>query len=514
MQAEKLLKTKYHSYIHESGTPQVACEEYHVPEHVSKHLDFITPTVHFDAKIRPPGAESGLEKRKVQPGIGSKVGQPGSGSLPKQGEILGSIENIIMELAQCDEFIVPDCLRALYLIPPVLTNLQKNAYGIVEYSPQAYLQPDLDMFFANFSKKQVQTTPTLVSIDGGVPQTIAKGFEFNGESDLDLQYGMTLVNPISVSLYQVGDNIESGSFNTFLDALDASYCTFEGGDDPTQDPAYPDPAATGFKGPNECGGAAATKVISTSYGYNEADLTPFYEMRQCQEYAKLGMQGTTVLYSSGDFGVAGNGGQCIDPATGNFNNGTSGIFTPSFPGGCPYVTSVGATQIKPNATVVEAEEACETVIFSGGGFSNVFPQPSYQKAAIANYYAKFNPPYGADRYNNSRVVRGFPDVSANGANYVVAVDGEFSLVYGTSASSPTFGSIVTIINEYRAAAGKGSVGFLNPTLYANPGALNDITQGGNQGCGTPGFTAVPGWDPVTGLGTPNTPKLLKLFLGL
>ena len=514
-EVESLLKTKYHSYTHESGTPQIACEEYHVPEHISKHLDFITPTVHFDAKIKPPTTGTDLEKRKIQPGIAHKVGQPGSGSLPKQGEVLNFIKDIITELEQCDEFIVPDCLRALYLIPPVATNLQKNAYGIVEYSPQAYLQGDLDLFFANYSRKQVQRTPTLVSIDGGYAQTQAQGFQFNGESDLDLEYAMTLVNPITVSLYQVGDPYESGSFNTFLDALDASYCTFEGGDDITQDPVYPDTTEPdGYKGPNECGGAAATKVISTSYGYNEADLTPFYEMRQCQEYAKLGMQGTTVLYSSGDYGVAGNGGQCIDPATGNYNNGSSGIFNPSFPGGCPYVTSVGATQIKPNATVVQPEEACETVIFSGGGFSNVFPQPAYQKAAIANYYAKFNPPYGADRYNNSRVVRGFPDVSANGANYVVAVDGEFSLVFGTSASSPTFGSVVTIINEYRAAVGKGSVGFLNPTLYANPGVLNDITSGGNQGCGTPGFTAVPGWDPVTGLGTPNTPKMLKLFLGL
>jgi len=93
--------------------------------------------------------------------------------------------------------------------------------------------------------------------------------------------------------------------------------------------------------------------------------------------------------------------------------------------------------------------------------------------------------------------RGFPDVSANGANYVIAIDGTFSLVYGTSASSPTFGSIVTLLNQARLDVGKKSVGFLNPTLYAHPGVLNDITTGGNQGCGTPGFTATTGWDPVS-----------------
>ncbi len=158
--------------------------------------------------------------------------------------------------------------------------------------------------------------------------------------------------------------------------------------------------------------------------------------------------------------------------------------------------------------------ACETIIYSGGGFSNVFPLPSYQSAAVKGWFANHPPPYGAERFNNSQRTRGLPDVSANGANYVIAVDGNFSLVYGTSASSPTFGSIITLINEQRYNAGKKSVGFLNPTLYANPGVLNDITQGGNQGCGTPGFQSATGWDPVTGLGTPNYPKMLNLFLRL
>ena len=133
---------------------------------------------------------------------------------------------------------------------------------------------------------------------------------------------------------------------------------------------------------------------------------------------------------------------------------------------------------------------------------------------MKHYLTAYPPPYGADRYNNSGKVRAFPDVSANGANYVVAVDGEFSLVYGTSASSPTFGSVVTLINEARLKIGKNPVGFMNPALYAHPYVLNDITKGGNQGCGTPGFQSEPGWDPVTGLGTPNFVKMLALFLGL
>lgn len=319
---------------------------------------------------------------------------------------------------------------------------------------------------------------------------------------------MTLVYPLKVTLYQTGDLVEGASFNNFLDGIDASYCTYEGGDDPTQDGVYPDPYGTAaegaYEGKEDCGKYAPTKVISTSYAYNEHDLTPFYEQRQCNEYMKLGLAGTTVLYSSGDYGVAGNLGQCIDPVTGNYTDGTYGKFNPSFPGTCPYILSVGATQVIDGETNVvtttQPEMACESVIYSGGGFSNVFPMPSYQSTAVASYFANHNPPYGADRYNNSRKTRGFPDVSANGANYVVAVDGEFELVFGTSASSPTFGSILSLINNARLLLGKSSIGFANPVLYANSYVLNDVTSGGNQGCGTAGFTAVSGWDPVTGLG--------------
>lgn len=85
---------------------------------------------------------------------------------------------------------------------------------------------------------------------------------------------------------------------------------------------------------------------------------------------------------------------------------------------------------------------------------------------------------------------------------------------GTSASTPMVAGIVTLLNELRIAKGKGPIGFLNPTLYAHPEAFNDITEGGNPGCGTEGFKCQPGWDPVTGLGSPNFPKLKEVFLSL
>ncbi|PBP19131.1 hypothetical protein BUE80_DR010064 [Diplocarpon rosae] len=561
-EAESLLKTKYHQYTHlQNGQAHVACEEYSIPESLQKHIDFVTPTVHFDTKIEPRKKRRAMHAsdiataklqtskvgHRVQPGVGLSIGSPDDKSLPKDRGRL-PFGTIIDELEHCDVSIVPDWLRALYLFPESFAANSENSYGIVEYTPQAYLPGDLDKFIKNFSEAMIGQRPILNSIDGGYLQTDRQSFVYNGESvklpsslansnltsiqNLDLEYAMSLVYLQEVTLYQVGDSVQGASFNNFLDAIDGSYCTYQGGNDPTQDGVYPNPSTEdgAYKGPENCGGFASTKVISTSYGYNEADLTPAYENRQCNEYMKLGLQGVTFLFSSGDYGVAGNSGQCIDRATGNYNNGKlslMGCFEPSprhfyvatafltpLSQESAHVTSVGATQVKPGASVTQPEEAAESVIYSGGGFSNVFDQPPYQADAVKTYFEEHKPPYGADRYNISQQSRGFPDVSADGVNYVIAIDGDFSYIYGTSASTPTFGSIMTLINGARLNVGKGPVGFINPVLYKYPGVLSDITSGGNQGCGTPGFTSVKGWTPVTGLGTPNFPKMLEKWLAL
>lgn len=343
----------------------------------------------------------------------------------------------------------------------------------MEYTPQAFLQNDLDLFFANYSPSLVGHTPIFSSIDGGIAQNISESFDFNGESALDLEYAMALASPQEVTLYQVGDIVEGASFNNFLDALDATYCTFDGGDDPTQDGIYPDPQPGGFQGPENCGGFTASKVISTSYSHNENSLTPFYLERQCHEFLKLGLMGVTSLYSSGDRGVAGRNSQCTDPITGLLNNGSSGLFTPSFPGTCPYITSVGATQVSPNSSVSDPEAASAQIIFSGGGFSNVFATPSYQVPSQAQFFRNHLPPYTSAQYNTSRKSRGYPDVAANGVNYVVYVDGVLQLIFGTSASTPVFSSLLAAINQARLNVGKSVIGFVNPVLYAHPEMFNE-----------------------------------------
>jgi tripeptidyl-peptidase I len=114
----------------------------------------------------------------------------------------------------------------------------------------------------------------------------------------------------------------------------------------------------------------------------------------------------------------------------------------------------------------------------------------------------------------NRLGRGYPDVAALGDNIAVFNKGNLTLSGGTSASTPIFASIMNRINEERLAAGKATVGFINPVLYLHPHMLTDIKNGTNPGCGTEGFAAVEGWDPVTGLGTPNFPRMLEIFMSL
>ena len=203
----------------------------------------------------------------------------------------------------------------------------------------------------------------------------------------------------------------------------------------------------------------------------------------CNAYAQLGARGVSILFASGDGGVAGS----------QSDNCTQ--FVPTFPSGCPYMTSVGATQGVP-------ETAAD---FSTGGFSNLFSVPDYQAAAVQSYLSALGGTYQG-LFNASG--RAFPDVSTQGVNFETVVDGSVSGASGTSAASPTFAAIVALLNDRLVAKGKSPLGFLNPFLYSTGAtAFNDITTGSNPGCNTNGFPATSGWDPVTGLGTPDFQKL-------
>ena len=145
--------------------------------------------------------------------------------------------------------------------------------------------------------------------------------------------------------------------------------------------------------------------------------------------------------------------------------------------------------------------------FSGGGFSNIFPRPSYQADVVDSYLSTLGDT-NAGLFNTTG--RAFPDVSTQSVSFEIRSGGAWELVDGTSAASPTFASIIALLNDRLIAAGKSPLGFLNPFLYSTgASALNDITSGSNPGCNTNGFPARSGWDPVTGLGTPDFNKLLS-----
>lgn len=86
---------------------------------------------------------------------------------------------------------------------------------------------------------------------------------------------------------------------------------------------------------------------------------------------------------------------------------------------------------------------------------------------------------------------------------------------GTSFATPIVASIFNRIIEERLRVGKGPLGFVNPVLYQHPETLTDVTTGGNGVCSpADGFECARGWDPVTGLGTPQYSKLLDVFTNL
>jgi len=98
-----------------------------------------------------------------------------------------------------------------------------------------------------------------------------------------------------------------------------------------------------------------------------------------------------------------------------------------------------------------------------------------------------------------------PDVAGDAdenTGYDVRVDGSDTVIGGTSAVAPLWAGLIARINSLNG----NSVGYVNPTLYKNEAAFNDITQGNNGD-----FAAAKGWDACTGLGTPEGNKIAAVL---
>ncbi|KAI0353320.1 family S53 protease-like protein [Trametes cingulata] len=366
--------------------------------------------------------------------------------------------------SQCSNGTTPACLQELYNIPTTPATVASNRLAVTgRFGNNAHYD-----FLQEFLKRyrpdmDPNTNFTVMSVDGGnndqdVPSV--------SEGELDIQYSVGLATNVSVDYIMVGVKWQDGALEGYLDEVNYLLSL----DSPPQ-------------------------VLTTSYGFSESSMSFELTDKLCKAYAQLGARGVSILFAAGDNGV------------GCTQNSTS--FAPRFPSNCPYVTSVGGTQ------GYAPEEAWDG---SSGGFSNYYSAPAYQSSAVSTYLSTLaSSPLAKTtqgRFNASG--RGFPDVSAKADDFRVWENTVASL-YGTSASSPTFGSVIALLNDRLAEKGKGPLGFLNPWLYSKGvEGLKDITSGNSSiECNGEefGFEAVPGWDPVTGLGTPDFNKLLGV-LGL
>jgi subtilase family serine protease len=259
-------------------------------------------------------------------------------------------------------------------------------------------------------------------------------------------------------------------------------------------------------------------VISQSFGEAEACMDPTLLSEQHAVFAEAVSKGITLFASSGDSGAS---QPSCDP------NSTAALFAASTPASDPNVTAVGGTTLTadPSTGAYQSETAwtepfgCNPpavaqtdVNCSGGGFSSVYARPDYQSALQKNR-ARGVP----DVAYNAGVTGGVLIFSAtiNVAEGLAANAPVFFIIGGTSAGSPQWAGLAADADQL----GGHRMGNINPALYSiaqakkhYAAALHDITIGNNDVAEIGGgFNAGTGWDPVTGLGTPNAAGLLPLL---
>jgi len=216
----------------------------------------------------------------------------------------------------------------------------------------------------------------------------------------------------------------------------------------------------------------------------------------------LAAQGVTCFASSGD----GGSNPDTSPTTNAYNAGSP--IAVSYPASDPYMTAVGGTTLRfPQS--LNGQSSPPEVAWSvgatgsygtGGGYSSVFSRPSWQTApGLSGGGMRAIPDISALADTGSGDTDMGPLFVQGGAAYIGS---------GTSLSSPIWAGLCALINQSRANAGSGPVGYLNPQLYALAGSngVTDITSGSNGA-----YSAGSGYDLCTGLGTPLVGNLITLL---
>lgn len=310
--------------------------------------------------------------------------------------------------------------------------------GIIELGG-GFRTADLSAYFSSI--QVAEPTVTAVSVDGG-KNTPGNANGADGEVMLDIEVSGAVAPGAAIAVYFT-PNTSQG----FVDAISSAV------HDTTNKPS----------------------VISISWGSAESTWTSQTMTaldEACQAAAALGV---TITVAAGDDGSS-------DGVSGGGNN-------VDFPASSPHVLGCGGTKLTGSGTKITSEvvwnEESSNEGATGGGVSTFFALPTWQSSA--------NVPAPAGTAGG----RGVPDVAGDAdpnTGYTIRVDGETTVIGGTSAVAPLWAGLIALAN----AANNSQAGFVNPTLYAaEDTAFHDITSGNNGA-----FSAGPGWDACTGLGSP------------
>jgi kumamolisin len=324
--------------------------------------------------------------------------------------------------------------------------------GIIELGG-GYKTADLTPYFKALGQKAPKVTT--VSVDGG-KNSPSNANSADGEVMLDIEVAAAVAPGANIVVYFT-PNTDQG----FIDAIATAV------HDTTNKPS----------------------VISISWGGAESTWTTQSLNAldaACQSAAALGI---TITVAAGD--------------NGSTDGVTDGANHVDFPASSPHVLACGGTRLEATSSCISSEvvwnELSSNEGATGGGVSNVFPLPAWQ--ANANVPAPTVSGGG----------RGVPDVAGDAdptTGYSVRVDGQNIVVGGTSAVAPLWAGLIALANAQNGT----NAGFIQPAIYAAKAsaAFNDITSGTNYSGSPVGFTAGPGWDACTGLGSPIGTKLIAV----
>jgi kumamolisin len=310
-----------------------------------------------------------------------------------------------------------------------------------------YRQDDLTTYFQGLNL--ALPAVSAVGVDGGA-NSPSTGSSADSEVMLDIEVASSVATGAAIVVYFT-PNTDQG----FTDAITTAI------HDETNKPSV---ISISWGGPESTWTAQAMTALDAA----------------CQSAAALGI---TITASAGDNGST-------DGATGN---------NVDFPASSPHVLACGGTTLDANGATIVSEVVWNELATddgaTGGGVSNFFPVPTWQ----AN--SKVPAPSG------SAGGRGVPDVAGNAdpdSGYNVRIDGQDTVVGGTSAVAPLWAALAAVANQQLGA----QVGFIQPAIYAAKAAaaFNDITQGNNGA-----FSAGPGWDACTGQGSPIASKLIPFL---